>query len=106
MRPAPPCARTAGFTLVEIVIVIAIVGILAAIAYPSHVRSITNSNRAAGRACLMNLATHMERFYTTNMRYDEDLAGDDIELPDIDCASADNSGRDYDFDFASGQPTR
>ncbi len=98
--------RHAGFSLIELVIAVAIVGILAAIAYPSYINSITNSNRAAARACLANFATHMERFYTTNMRYDEDLAGDAVTLPGLDCASDQNTGENYDYDFAAGQPTQ
>ncbi|HCO43734.1 type IV pilin protein [Sinimarinibacterium flocculans] len=90
-----------GMTLVEIVIVITIVGILAAIAYPSYMDSITRSNRAAARACLTNYATHMERFYTTNLRYDQDLAGTAIALPALDCASANDTGQHYDYSLSA-----
>src|SRR3546814_10324649 len=62
----------AGFTLIELIIVVTIVAILALIAYPSYINSITRSKRAAATACLSSYATFMERFYTTNLRYDVD----------------------------------
>ncbi len=59
-----------GFTLIELMIVVAIVGILAAIAYPSYVNHITQSNRSAAQACLAEYAHLAERVYTTHLRYD------------------------------------
>lgn len=87
----------AGFTLMELVIAMVIASILAAIAYPSYINSITKTKRRVAEACLSNFATHMERFYTTNLRYDKDSTGADIVLPSLDCASAQNSGKDYNF---------
>ncbi len=107
MRPALPRPRAAGFTLVEVVIVIAIIGILSAIAYPSYVNSIMRSNRASARACVVNFATHMERFYTTNMRYDKTTpAAVAIVLPQLECATANDTGKHYTYQFATGQPTQ
>lgn len=60
-----------GFTLLELMIVVAIVGILAAIAIPSYERSIVKSNRKAASACMLEVSQFMERFYTTNLRYDQ-----------------------------------
>lgn len=62
--------RPCGFTLIELVIVVAIVGILAAIAYPSYQNSVMKARRADARAVLMEAAQFMERFYTVNFRYD------------------------------------
>ncbi|NKF23170.1 type IV pilin protein [Solimonas marina] len=92
-----------GFTLIELMIAVLIVGILAAIAYPSYVGSITKSKRRAAEACLSSYATYMERYYTTNLRY-VDADGNAIDLPTLDCASADNTGGDYQYGF-SGTPT-
>ncbi|MES2491524.1 MAG: type IV pilin protein [Pseudomonadota bacterium] len=86
-----------GFSLIELVVTIAIVGILAGIAYPSYVNSITATKRKTAEACLSSFGTHMERFYTTNLRYDQNGAGAAVTLPALDCASAQNSGRDYRF---------
>lgn len=95
-------ARQSGFTLIELMITVAVVGILAMIAYPSYVNSITKSKRRIAEACLSNFATHMERFYTTNLRYDQTSAGAAMNTTallalGLDCASAQNSGANYDY---------
>lgn len=59
----------AGFTLLELMIVVAIVAILATIAFASYRDQIVKSRRAAGAACLQERAQFMERFYTTNLSY-------------------------------------
>lgn len=58
-----------GFTLIELMIVVAIVGILAAIAYPSYQDSIRKSRRGQAKADLVELAQRAERFHTVNNTY-------------------------------------
>jgi len=58
-----------GFTLIELMIVVAIVGILARIAYGSYQTSIAKSRRNLAQGCLVEQAQFMERTYTTNMSY-------------------------------------
>jgi type IV pilus assembly protein PilE len=53
-----------GFTLIEMMITVAIVGILAAIAYPAYTDSIRKGRRAEGRTALMNLMQQQERYLT------------------------------------------
>jgi len=58
-----------GFTLLELMIVVAIIGILAAIAFPSYQESIAKSKRAEAQAALLALAGAMERHMTENDSY-------------------------------------
>ena len=61
--------RVKGFTLIELMIVIVIVGILAMIAIPSYQNSVKKSKRADAESALLTLANAMERYYTTNGAY-------------------------------------
>jgi type IV pilus assembly protein PilE len=61
--------KQTGFTLIELMIVVAVVSILAAIAYPSYTSYVIRGKRAEGRAMLMDTAARLERFYSDNNRY-------------------------------------
>ena len=70
MRPlhtqSPQLARVPrGFTLIEIMIVVALIGILASIALTSYQSSARKSRRYAAQSCLMEQAQYMERYYTS-----------------------------------------
>ena len=64
-----------GFTLIEIMIVVAIVGILAAIAIPSYFDSVRRSARADARASMLTMMQQQERFFTQNNTYQIVSAG-------------------------------
>jgi len=58
-----------GFTLIELMIVVAIVAILAAIAYPSYQEQVRRSNRTEGERTLLETAQRLERCYTEYNSY-------------------------------------
>lgn len=61
--------KSAGFTLIELMIVLVIVGILAAVGYPSYQRQVLRAHRTEGLTALQQAATQMERYYTNNNAY-------------------------------------
>ncbi|WP_397451326.1 type IV pilin protein [Pseudomonas sp. NA-150] len=61
--------RQSGFTLIELMIVVAIVGILAAIAYPSYRNHVQHGYRSEGIAMLTDTAARLERFYAQSNTY-------------------------------------
>jgi type IV pilus assembly protein PilE len=58
-----------GFTLIELLITIAIIGILASIAYPSYQGSVLKTRRAEGKSALMQLMIAQERYYSQHNTY-------------------------------------
>ena len=62
-----------GFTLIEMMIVVALIAILAAIAYPSFLDSVRKGRRADAQQGLMQAAHKLENFYARNATYTEDL---------------------------------
>jgi len=75
-----------GFTLIELMIAVAIVAILTAIAYPAYQRYVARTNRDAAAACMSQYAQFMEQFYTANLRYD----GAGFTAPVLGCRQENN----------------
>ena len=68
--------KTAGFTLIEVMIVVAIIAIIVAVALPSYQQQVLRNGRADGWATLHKMMQHQERFFTNNLRYTTDLDGE------------------------------
>lgn len=62
-----------GFTLIELMIAVVIVGILVAVALPAYNDQVRKTRRAEGKAMLQQVMNHQERYYTSNNAYDDDL---------------------------------
>nr|WP_027903092.1 MULTISPECIES: type IV pilin protein [unclassified Pseudomonas] len=58
-----------GFTLIELMVTVAIIGILAAIAYPSYTEYVKKTRRAEAAALLLNTAQLVERYYSQHGSY-------------------------------------
>ena len=71
MRIAFPPRRTAtgGFTLIELMIVVAIIGVLVRVAYPAYNQSVKKGRRADAKTALLDLAQREERYMATANLY-------------------------------------
>lgn len=64
-----PLRRARGFTLIELMITVAVVAILAAIAIPAYQQYVMKSRRTAAKTAILELASREERYYTTHNTY-------------------------------------
>jgi type IV pilus assembly protein PilE len=67
--------KTGGFTLIELMIVVAVVAILAAIAYPQYTQHIRKSRRASVQAVMMDMAGREQQYLTDMRSYAVDAGG-------------------------------
>jgi len=87
-----------GFTLIEVMIVVAIIGILAAIAYPSYDEYVKRGNRTEGQAFLSDVAARQERYFSQNNTYITDVD----EIAKLGLSDANSSTDKYIISLAGG----
>jgi type IV pilus assembly protein PilE len=110
-------AASFGFSLIELMIVVAIVAILAAVAVSSYSNYVVKTNRSAATACVSQYASYMERYYTSNLRYDSAPAssGTAAAVPNpvtstpptlvLDCATTAQTGNNYQYTVPTASAT-
>lgn len=96
-----PRGKSRGFTLIELMVVVSIIAIIAALVYPSYRENVRKARRADAQGVMFELTQWMERFYTENGRYHETRAGTDVKtlVPTFLLASPKEGGTKF-YNFA------
>ncbi|MGJ8686338.1 MAG: type IV pilin protein [Spongiibacteraceae bacterium] len=95
--------RYIGFSLIELLIAVAIVSILAAVAYPSYQNQVAKARRNEATNALLTGAQALERYYSTNGRYTTTAAGN--TLPVVYVTKVPENGNAYYNIAPTGTPT-
>ena len=74
MRNTKSRKNISGFTLIELMIVLAIVGIIAAIGYPSYTQYLLKSGRSEGVSALLQMMERQESYFRDNLSYTTDAS--------------------------------
>ena len=104
-------ARQTGVTLIEMMVVLVILAIIVAYAYPSYTQFIIRAKRGAGTSMLLQIATRQQQFFMNNKQYSGSLAAlgfpaDTFMITDDGsfCAAGD-ADRLYSFDLSNTTAT-
>ena len=93
-----------GFTLIELMIAVAVIGIIAAVALPSYQDHVRRTNRAEAKSILLEMSQLLERNYTTVNRYDQKSDGTGFTLSTT--QSPKTGTAKYTIQFAAGSLTQ
>ena len=78
----PPAIRVScGFTLIELAVVVAIIGILASIAYPNYTEYVRRGHRADAQSILMDISQRQRQYFTDSRSYAADLTTLNVSVP-------------------------
>lgn len=92
-----------GFSLIELLIVITVVGLLLAVALPSYTRYVLRSHRSSAVTGVLDLASRQARYYTTNNTYTTSMTA--LGYPADPMPLTDSSNRYYDLSVQSASAT-
>ena len=90
--PQSPRQKMRGFTLIELMLVVAVISILTAIAYPSYIASVQRGHRTDATSALMSAAGTLEQFYAQNQSYATNAAGTATTLASLGIATTTQGG--------------
>ncbi len=91
-----------GYTLIELMVVVALVGIISAIAFPAYQGYLTDTYRAQAMTDLKVCALSLERYFSDGFTYVGATIGDDASTDECDEDSPTQGGVQYDISFSSG----
>jgi type IV pilus assembly protein PilE len=82
-----------GFTLIELIVAVAIIGLLAAVAIPAYQEYVLQGGRSEGQAKLLEVMQMQERFYSQNQTYTTNLGAGGLAFAGVDADAAAPSER-------------
>lgn len=95
MRTNTNARRLAGFTLIEVMVVVAVIGILAAVAYPSYSSYIVSSNRRAAQSFMLEVSNRQQRYLLDARSYADAANVGDIDTK-LNITTPPDVARNYD----------
>ena len=95
--------RARGFSLIELLVVMAVIALLAAVALPSYTRYVLRSHRSSAITAVLDLASRQARYYTTNNTYTTSLTA--LGYPSDPMPVTDTSNRYYDLSVSAASAT-